>query len=50
MIREHPAFDPGWNEMVNITEVVRDDPGRYSFAGFILRSAGNDRGYTWEAP
>jgi hypothetical protein len=43
MIREHPAFDPGWNKIFNITEVVRDDPERYSFAG-------NDRGYTGEAP
>jgi hypothetical protein len=43
MIREHPAFDPGWNKIFNITGVVRDDPGRYSFAGFILSSVGNDR-------
>jgi hypothetical protein len=50
MIREHPAFDPGWNKIFNITAVVRDDPGRYSFAGFILSSAGNDRGYNGEAP
>jgi hypothetical protein len=39
IIREHPAFDPGWNKIINITGVVRDNPGRYSFAGFILSSA-----------
>jgi hypothetical protein len=50
MIREHPAFDPGWNKIFNITGVVRDDPGRYNFAGFILSSAGKDRGYTVESP
>jgi hypothetical protein len=26
MIREHPAFDPGWNKIFNITGVIRDDP------------------------
>jgi hypothetical protein len=50
MIREHPAFDPGLNKIFNITGVVRDDPGRYTFAGFILSSTENDRGYTGEAP
>jgi hypothetical protein len=49
MIREHPAFDPGWNKIFNITGVVRDDLGRYSFAGIILSSAGNDRGDTGKA-
>jgi hypothetical protein len=50
MILEHPAFGPGWNKIFNITGVVRDDPGRYSFVGFILSSAENDRGNTGEAP
>jgi hypothetical protein len=50
MIREKPAFDPGWNKIFNITGVVRIDLGKYSFAGFILSSAGNDRGHTGEAP
>jgi hypothetical protein len=50
IIRKHPAFDPGLNKIFDITGVVRGDPGRYTFAGFIHTSAGNDRGYTWEAP
>jgi hypothetical protein len=40
MIRKHPAKDPGWNKIFNITGVVQDDLGRYSFAGFILSAAG----------
>jgi hypothetical protein len=27
MIQKHPAFDPGWNKIFNITGVVWDDPG-----------------------
>jgi hypothetical protein len=27
MMREHPAFDSGWNIIFNITGVVRDNPG-----------------------
>jgi hypothetical protein len=50
MIWEYPAFDPGWNKISNITGIVRGDPGRYNFAGFILNFAGNDWEYTEEAP
>jgi hypothetical protein len=24
MIREHPAFDPGWNKIFNITGMIRE--------------------------
>jgi hypothetical protein len=40
MIREYPAFDPGWNKIFDITGVDLDDPGNIALPALFLALPG----------